>query len=376
MPFFNGFGRILFSEPLMIALSVAAIYHYAEWIQFRRLRDWISALVTFSLAVALKLEPLFLAVVFAWIVYREHKVEVKAYAQLAGFLALALILPATWYSYAFYLSRTSIDVFGVVPFLQGHDKLQTLTMLSDPAWYRTMAARLVGGVGGKIGVGFCGVGAAAIASGKRGTIFFVYLLAVFVYFAVVAEGNIDAPYRQLNAIPALAVFLGNGAVVVGVAATALIRTVGVRVGPKTTLAICLILVPVSPLRLRYLLFHGDPLVPSHPESWTLAQAIRKHSGPADKLIAVGEYSIHKGGNDLSPVLYHYSERQGWSLQPDQWTMNHVDGLILRGATLFAATQMSREPDSKPFLESMEMRFPTLHKDTASETLLLDLRRRQ
>jgi 4-amino-4-deoxy-L-arabinose transferase-like glycosyltransferase len=57
MPLYHSFGRYLFSEPLMIAMSVVAIFHFAEWIDHGRRRDWILSWLGLTLAIALKLEP-------------------------------------------------------------------------------------------------------------------------------------------------------------------------------------------------------------------------------------------------------------------------------------------------------------------------------
>src|SRR5205807_8102682 len=114
MPIHHPFGRILFSEPLSIALSVGTLYHFAQWTDTRKPKDGLFAFVCFTLAVALKLEPLFLLLPLSWLWYRRHGLRIGAYGPVAVFVGLALILPAAWYLYAFHLSRTSIEVLGAV----------------------------------------------------------------------------------------------------------------------------------------------------------------------------------------------------------------------------------------------------------------------
>ena len=79
MPLYHPFGMSLFSEPLMIACSVLSIYHWAEWADFGRRRDFLMAMIGFSLAVALKLEPLYLLIPLGWVVLRKHRFEVRKY---------------------------------------------------------------------------------------------------------------------------------------------------------------------------------------------------------------------------------------------------------------------------------------------------------
>ena len=91
-------------------------------------------------------------------------------------------------------------------------------------------------------------------------------------------------------------------------------------------------------------------------------------------ITAGEYTIHEGGNDLSPNLYYYADVQGWSLQAGDWNMKLIDSLIIRGATIFTAIDMSREPESLDFIKQMEEKYPVLYMDEENEMLILDLTR--
>jgi 4-amino-4-deoxy-L-arabinose transferase-like glycosyltransferase len=367
------FGQMLFSEPLMIACSVGALYHFAEWVDFRRTRDAAWSTVLFSLAVALKLEPLFLLLPLSYLAFRRWRLHWPPYRAAIGMFTVALILPGLWYSYAFYLSRTSIDVFGVVPFLQGHDKLQTLTMLSDAEWYRIMFWRIAGLVGGKIGLLLLAAGLAASFARKGSLSFWVYGASVGCYFAIVAEGQIDAPYRQMNAIPPLAAFVGLGAEGIASLGAALFRMVsgGRRIPDTVTVLGLLALISLIPFRRAAQMADLDPMRPVHGGQWELAQVLRRHATPAGKLVTAGEYTIHRGGNDLSPVIYYYAGMQGWSLQRPEWDPGYVAELIRRGATHFVAVDMDREPDAQPFLRLMRARFRLLHE--SGNGFILDLR---
>ena len=104
----------------------------------------------------------------------------------------------------------------------------------------------------------------------------------------------------------------------------------------------------------------------------LAAAIKKHAQNGSKLVMAGEYTIHKGGYDLSPVTYYYTGLQGWTLYPQDWTQASIDEKIAKGATLFAAIQMNRQPEAKPFLEMMRSRYRLLYENKERDLLVLDL----
>jgi 4-amino-4-deoxy-L-arabinose transferase-like glycosyltransferase len=103
LPLYHPFGKLLFTEPSMIALSVVSLYHIAQWIDYERRGDWIFALVALSLTIALKLESLYLFLPVAWIAFRKYRWEVRRYKELVVLVLSALILPVLWYGYAYYI---------------------------------------------------------------------------------------------------------------------------------------------------------------------------------------------------------------------------------------------------------------------------------
>ena len=380
MPLYHEFGHTLFSDPAMLAASVAALFYFAEWVDRGRRLDWVLAVVSFSLAVALKLEPLYLLLPLLWIACRKNGWKLKRYGGFIAFVACSMLLPLAWYAYAYFLARTSIDVFGVFggqSTAGGHNKFQTVKMLSSSAWYRTMYERVAWDIlGGRPGLLLCMAGMAAAAILRRGGLFFFYLLAVCVYFALVAEGQLDAPYRQLAIIPALSVFVGFGAVALMTLPSALRMTLEAkplaarRRRAQLVLAASLVLLVVSAVRQRNVIFR-DPTVPAEPVRWALAEVIRRNAAPGSLLVTAGEYSIHVGGNDLSPLIYYYSGLQGWTLERPGWTKERVEELVQKGATHFVATDMQREPDADPFLRELKSRYKILYEDQRG--LILDLR---
>jgi 4-amino-4-deoxy-L-arabinose transferase-like glycosyltransferase len=435
MPLYHIFGRILFSEPVMVAASVASLFYWAEWFDRRTIANFCLAWGCFSLAVALKLEPLYLLLPLAWITFRTNRWNIKAYGLPAlGFL-LSLVLPAAWFSYAFYLKKTSLDVFGVFPFLEGHNKLDTLSMLSNPKWHRIMFDRFsVGILGGAVGSSLFGLGVVVGVWRKVGGLFFAYLLAIVSHVVIVAEGQRDTAYRQLHAVPILAVFVALGAVGLLVtlvslawslrpsraARMALGMTIVVALGvgialmlgvlkatPSQTkilivvslaitiVAACLVLGhrPVSmdeTERWPHWLFVGfglmlvflvvvqqfgevlphDPTQARDPRRWELAEQIKRRAGSDAKLVTVGEYTIHHGGNDLSPVLYYYCGLQGWTLAKKDWNVEFLDSLIRKGATHFVCVSPKDEPECATFIHELQDRYSPLFQD--ADAVVLDL----
>ena len=369
-------GNMLFSEPAMIALSVMAIFHFRQWSHSGSRREWILSALFFALAVALKLEPLYLLLPLAYIAYGRYGTHLPSYRFFAVFVVCSLSIAAVWFSHAYHIAQTSLDVYGIFGGLEGgHDKFQTLGMLSDPEWYRIMAHRIAG-MAGKTGVLLLMAGVAVTVLLRIDYVFFFYLLAVGAYFLIVAEGNIDGPYRQMVIIPPLSVFAALGALAVSVtlcATLAHMRGTGNSSGYKIgSILIACVLVAMIVADKRDAIFGRDPFLPASPDQWIMAKELRKYAGEGDKIITLGAYSIHKGGNDLSPVFYYYAGLQGWSLQKGQWNMETAKALMNKGARYLVAHEMIREPESAPFMEEVRKISRVLYEDEERRSVILEL----
>jgi len=374
IPLGTWYSNMLFSDPLMVACEVMAVFHFADWVDCRRRRDLAISLSAFSLAVALKVTPLYLLLPFAWLLYRKDKLDHHQYKTALFGVTLALIFPALWYSYAYYLKVTSIDVFGIIG---GHNKFQTFTMLSDPVWYKTMTYRLGREVlGGEIGSFLALLGFLSVWVLRRRTVFYPYLAGILVFFAIVAEGQIDAPYRQLSAVPIFSVFLALGSVFAVAGLIAFLQLVmPSRLSLNTTTAgllvgASLLILTTAVQKNSQLPFKKDPSRPGDPPSWEWATTIKQYVHPRSRLVTMGEYSIHVGGNDLSPLIYHYTGLQGWSLQKDEWNLQLIEDLRNKGATLLAARHIRRELGFGEFLAEVSKLYTVLYRDR--DKVLIDL----
>ena len=381
LPLYHPFSRLLFTEPTMIAMSVASIYYVAEWADNPNRRNWILAILSLTLTFSLKLETLYLLLPLTWIVFRKYQFKIGQYWKFALLILTSMILPVIWYSYAYYLESVGAHLFGI---FKGHDKSQFTTLLLDFRWYRTMAGRVINGItGGLYGFGLFGLGLLFLLWKRKGSLIFAYFLAVVIYFGLIAEGQIDAPYRQLPIIPVMSIFVAFGAqalVILVMTFIDLIRKseTSLKTISAWTLAASFLLILLIPFqRLDEVLM---PDVPAHADRWDLAQHIKETADADSKLVVVGEYSKHVGGYDLSPVLFYYSDLQGWSLTPENWTAAHIEELRNKGATHLAFIlpygypydfiYLPEEPVD-PFIQEMRSKYPVLYE--YQDQLVLDLR---
>jgi len=375
-PLGNPYRNFLFSEPAMLFFSVFSIYQYAQWMDFRKKSNLILFIIGFSLAISLKPTSLYLGLPLLWVHFRKYRFELKKYWAFIWPVALSLIIPVLWYSYAYYISKNHIDVFGVFGGqFGGHNKFQTFAMLSDFTWYTRMYARMKWMLLGNAGLLIMAVGILTSLYYKKGLVFFAYLLAIGSFFVIVAEGNIDTVYRQLTIIPSAAFFMALGTVSVSLFVYNLMLKLG---APSNTFVkvlaagFCIALLAISPIKNQEWYASGDVTSPVHETEWILAQEIKKLTPDASRIIMAGSYTIHKGGNDLCPVIYHYSDLQGWSIQKGEWNEAVIDELKAKGASLFGAMYFKREAELEKFLDIMSEKYKVLYSNPEKQLLLLSL----
>ncbi len=374
MPLYHFYGRFLFSDSTMVAASVMTIYHFAEWVDFHRRRDWIITLLAFTLAIALKLYPLYLLLPLAWIVFRRYGWAPKQYGGLLKLVLLALILPALWFAYALYVKYTSIDLF----YIFDDRKFETLMMWRSPGWYNTMWERLQGILAGKVGLLLLAYGALGTIIRRRGALLYWYLLAILGYIGLMAQSNEGASYYQWPIMPPFSLFIAVGAIFTSTCVLSVIFLIWKSAAQRRSVFMAIVLlglmfVSVMGVKRRVDIFYKQPLQPADQDKWAIAQVIRANSPGNGKLLTLGEYALYAHGrHDLSPVLYYYSGLQGWSLGDNQWTPEEIKDYIHRGAAFFAAEQITRIPQCRPFLKILKKQYPVLVE--SRDYLLFDLRR--
>lgn len=376
---FSDFSHFLFTEPTLIMVSILTILMFSKWSMNGNKKNFVLGLCFFSLAISLKPTILHISIPIFFLFYTRFQRNLLSYLRIIPVLSLTLIVPILWYIYAYYLSKTSIDVFGVFGGrFGGHDKFQTFTMLSSKAWYRIMLYRLLGLLGGKSGflLIFCGL--ASVIISKKGYLFVFYCISVAIFFAIVAEGNIDAPYRQLQIIPPVSVLIAVGAISIAILLYAIsrkfipaVKLTMIQIAIGSLVAILLIF----PLLHRNQLFIEKQNFDEtwmNADSWELAKEIQKYTEENDKLVMIGAYSIHKGGYDLSPVVYYYSGRKGWSLLPEDLTLLNLHKYIDRGAKVVGANGYKREEEMESFVHLLRDSYTVIYENPSSDVILFSL----
>jgi hypothetical protein len=373
MPLTSRYGNLLFSYPVAILTGLSSVYFFQKWLLQHKTYHVILSCCLFSLTQLLMPTELTVIIPLIWLFYRENRLRVKSWVKMFLFVAASMIVPALWYIHVYFLAKNSIDVFGV---FGGHDKYQTLQMMSMRGWYFRLIYNIFILYSGMIQFLIAFAGLCVIVFLKKGRLFLFYGLSFAAFVIVVAEGNYDTPYRQFCGIPVMSALYGIGL-------TYLLSLILVfknnfwskRVwGPVSLVVVVAIISSVAIIAKNYdFMFKRNRYDPIKPYEWTMSKVIEKYSVPGSKIITAGTYTMHKGGNDLSPVLYYYAQRQGWTLNSNQFSMDSLEILRRKGAVLFAIENISREKGLANLAEACKKKYRVIYKDDSSDSILFDIK---
>lgn len=203
LPFNMFYGRVILPEPMLVMFSLLTLYLYTKYIDTGKLGYWITGLL--ALALSLLLKPTALIILFPMIGYylssREKSLG-KFFASVL--LPLLAIIP-------YYLWRKHIANFpSGIP---ASDWLFNSNGIRfKGAWFRWLfGERIAKMILGYWGLTLFGFGLAKLGQNKKETL--VYgglLLGSLAYLSVIATGNVQHDYYQIQIMPSIAILTGLG----------------------------------------------------------------------------------------------------------------------------------------------------------------------
>lgn len=203
LPYNMFYGRVILPEPMLVMLSMLTLYLYMKYIDTQKLVFWFFSLLSLSLAILLK--PTSLIILLPMVGY---------------------FLATTKKSWVLFLTSVVIPVLAIIPyyFWRKHLALHPEGIPASSwlfnsnairfkgAWFRWLFGERIGklilGYWGLIPLGF---GLAKLGDNKKET--FVYggmLLGSLTYLSVIATGNVQHDYYQIQIMPTIAIFVGLG----------------------------------------------------------------------------------------------------------------------------------------------------------------------
>ncbi len=203
LPYSMYYGRVILPEPFLVMWTLAALVSYLEYLHARRVAWYLLALLSLTLAILMKPTALTIVIpmILAFLVTRPFPWKQALPSLLLP--ALALIPYYFWRRYiAAYPAGIPANSW----------LFNSNGIRFKGAWFRWLFGERIGklilGYWGLIPFGF---GLAKLGAHKKETaVYGGLLLGSLSYLAIIATGNVQHDYYQIQILPTLAVFVGVG----------------------------------------------------------------------------------------------------------------------------------------------------------------------
>lgn len=297
------FGRTVMPDSAMIFFSIGSLYFFDKWTRNDDKSSLLLAIICTTLAFLVKISTLYLGLPLLWLAYVKYGKRLIFEPKLYIFAIAALIPPVMWYYFAHSVlaQYNSVGIWD----LDAGSKFVSFKLLLDPELYATLFTRTAIYVFTPVGL-LLFIHGLSLKTRLKDYVFHFWILALIIFFLVVANGTIGNDYYQRPLVPA-------GAVFVGLALS--------KIYEKNNIA-SFGLIAIILLSAIY------SAAPFYVEDTILLNAATITDKIVEKnaLIITTESEI-----GTNPDILYYSQRKGWTVQGTAWSPAMLDSLKRQGA---------------------------------------------
>jgi hypothetical protein len=201
---------------------------------------------------------------------------------------------------------------------------------------------------------------------KRFRLFYFLFLSNLAFLFIVAEGNWDTNYRQYAFIASGSFFIASGFLFIGSIIYIFWEKIASSLPafPRANSKLlywAMVLVILTIFSYNFFIEYPprkDTVM--HPEMHEIAKKVNDIKTENSKLVTTGNYTVHKGGNGLCPILYYYTDLQGWSLEEDDWKLKKIEKLKAKGADIFVGMNILTD-EASHFNDKISEEYPIIYK---------------
>lgn len=330
------YSRAFMPESAMLMCSVLGIHWFSKWLDEGNSRHFLLSSLAISLAILLKIPALYLGLPLLYLAWLRFGKSTFKTSMLWLYAFLVLLPVALWYYHAHQLYLQSGLTYGIWGF--GTDKwgnfdiVLTLKFYND-IFFKSIAERHLTYAGF---IPFL-VGLFIKRTTKGERLFDFWLIAVVIYFLIVAKGNQVHEYYQLPFVLPAVVYVGKT-----FAKHLPLKSFRGLFASKpllsTLFSLCLVGVCVLSY-LRYDRFMNSETFDS--SLFRLASAVQEVTQRHDLVIAVSEYN---------PIVLYRCNRKGWNSSVDQLDSMFIDARRTMGAKyIIGETPLFDTPEREKIL---------------------------
>ncbi len=202
MPYNIYYGRVIMSDPMHIFFSVVSLYVVSLWVQNAKWWWAVIGSLAFALAILTKPYALVLLLPIVYLIFRKWKHKMFLQPSIYIFAAVSLI--------PFFLWRYHINMYP-------EGQFATIWLYNQGdirftgAYFRWLIfdrmSRLIFATGGFV---LFWLGIMRGNNSREGLFYYFWLLAVFIFFVIIAKGNVTHDYYQMPLVPIGAIFIAKG----------------------------------------------------------------------------------------------------------------------------------------------------------------------
>jgi len=334
------YGRAFMPESWMIASSILGILFFYRWSRSQRVIDLVLSGCFVSLAALLKLPALYLGLPLTYLAWLRDGWRLFA-RPIHWAYALGVLVPVgAWYAHAHGVLAEGGVTFGIWEY--GSDKWGNWDLVSSASFwngifFRSLAERWFTWPGFGLFLG------GLLLPRRSGTerLFDWWLIAVLIYFVIVAKGNYVHEYYQFPIIPAGVVFVGK----------VFARYLTPRQSPTLRVGLVTCLVGIAVLSAtRYAGYLRRENVSRSAEA-IVGSAARAETEPGALVITP------TAGN---PTLLYLSHRKGWTVDERRLTRDFLARARQEGAKYVVGTGQPPRALMPTAAESSSFRYRTEH----------------
>ncbi|KKU90768.1 MAG: Dolichyl-phosphate-mannose-protein mannosyltransferase [Microgenomates group bacterium GW2011_GWA1_48_10] len=307
LPYNIFYGRAILPDPMMVMLSLGAIYFAVKYIFAERLTSLALAGLMAALALLVKPFAIFLLAPIAYLWFAGFKFSWRKWLFLAIVMGLSLLPFLLW---RLWVSRPPEGI-PASDWLFNGDGIR----FKGAFWYWLFADRIGRLILGCWGLILLGFGVIRKVEGKFKLFPILFFISSLLYLFVFATGNVRHDYYQILLIPSLAILVGLG--------------LDFLLSTSNSLTNNLITKPLAIASFVFMLGFGwyfvrDYFNINHPEIVEAGKAVEKLTN--DKALILAPY-----GGDTA-FLYQ-TNRKGWPI-----VEGTIDDMIKKGAQYYVSVQ--------------------------------------
>ncbi len=291
------YTRAFMPESAMLMCSVWGIYHFSEWLDRRRMTNWLLSVVFISLAALLKIPALYLGLPLLFLSWTVFQKRVFLQWRIWLFVLVVFTSVGLWYYHSYQLYKSSGLTFGI--WFIGTNKWGMVEPLLTLKWYNDILFKSIA----ERHLTYAGfipfvIGLFIPRQSLKEHLFDWWLIALVVYFFIVTTGNQIHEYYQLPFILPAVVYV----------AKTFDRYLSLQAFPHhwrqrrtftTVLLLCLCGIPILSFLRVSTFMKGERLDGS---LFQLAQSVQTSTRRSDLVIAV---------DNGDPVVLYRVDRKGW-----------------------------------------------------------------